>query len=106
MTIPTHSEYFTEAYVALRLGFRGHWTPHRTQPLAYSYRIKNHIRLEQTITLKYKADSKMIFHSHICSSYKYQCALIKNPGEQANKSHTNNKLGKHYPICDVTQMSS
>ena len=48
----THSEYFAEAYVALRLGSRGHRIPHRTQPLAFSYRIKNHIRLEQTITLK------------------------------------------------------
>ena len=35
----THSEYFAEAYVALRLGFRGHRIPHRTQPLAYSYCI-------------------------------------------------------------------
>ena len=52
MTIPSHPEYFAEAYVALRLGFRGHRIPHRTQPLAYSYCIKNYIRLEQTITLK------------------------------------------------------
>ena len=77
-----HLNIFAEAYVALRPRARGHRIPCRTQPLAYNYHIKAHIRLEQAIITKYKADSNRIY---LVPTYvqviNYKSALIIIPKE-------------------------
>ena len=73
---------FAEAYMALRPGARGHRILCRTQPLAYIYHIKAHIRLEQTITTEYRADSnKMYLVPTYVQVTNYKSALIIIPKE-------------------------